>query len=57
MNRVSARRPPNENSFQKRVPPGKTHASGSLASIAPPFGRLTQRRLAAPSDQSGYCGE
>ena len=51
------RRPPNENSFHSRVPGGKTKASGSRASMAAPEGSRIQRRLAAPSDHSGYCGE
>ena len=36
--------------------PGTTQASGSEASIAVPGGSEIQRRLAAPSVQSGYCG-
>lgn len=56
MSRVSIRRA-KENSFQMRVPIGKTQASGSDASMALPAGSAIQRRLSAPSDQSGYCGE
>ena len=56
MVRVSTRWPAKENSFQSRVPAGKTHASGSEASIALPGGNEIQRRFVAPSVQSGYCG-
>ncbi len=45
------------NSFQKRVPTGKSQRSTSRASIVAPAGSLTQRDLRAPSLQSGYCGE
>src|SRR4051812_40719949 len=55
MNRVSTRRSPKENSFHRRVPTGKTQASGSEPSMALPGGSDIQRRLAAPSVQSGYC--
>src|SRR5215218_6049543 len=57
MKRVSTRRPPKENSFHRRVPTGKTQASGSEPSMALPGGSDIQRRFAAPSVQSGYCGE
>jgi len=50
------RRPSKENSFHRRVPAGKTQASGSDASIAVPGGSEIQRRFAAPSVHSGYCG-
>ena len=56
-NRVSTLRPPNANSFQNRVPTGKSHRSTSRASIVAPSGSRTQRDFAAPSLQSGYCGE
>ncbi len=56
MVRVSTRRPPNENSFHSRVPTGNCQASAAEASIAVPAGRRIQRRLAAPSVHSGYCG-
>jgi len=57
MNRVSTRRPAKENSFHRRVPTGKIQASGSEASIGLPGGNEIQRRFAAPSVHSGYCGE
>ena len=57
MKRVSTRRPPKENSFHRRVPTGNTQASGSEPSMALPGGSEIQRRFAAPSVQSGYCGE
>ena len=50
-------RRPSENSFQRRVPTGKTHAFGLDASMAVPGGSAIQWRLVAPSDHSGYCGE
>src|SRR5262245_33231695 len=56
MSRVSTRRPPIENSFQNRIPAGNVQAAARDASITPPGGIDTQRRLVAPSDQSGYCG-
>src|SRR5687767_12994735 len=55
INRVSARRP-KRNSFQKRVPTGNLQTSGFEPSMNPPGGRLIQRDLVAPSDQSGYWG-
>src|SRR5688500_14419771 len=56
MKRVSARRE-NLNSFQKRVPTGNFHASGSDASTWVPAGSSIQRVLTAPSVHRGYCGE
>jgi hypothetical protein len=57
MKRVSTRRPPKENSFHRRVPAGNFQASASEPSMAVPGGSEIQRRFAAPSVQSGYCGE
>ena len=54
--RVSTLRPPKANSFQNRVPTGNSQAWVERASIVAPGGRYTQRRLVAPSVQSGYCG-
>ena len=44
-------------SFQNRVPTGKSQRSTLVVSIVAPSGSGTQRRLLAPSLQSGYCGE
>jgi hypothetical protein len=56
MKRVSTARPPKSNCFHRRVPAGNSQASGRVASIAVPGGKRIQRRFAAPSDHSGYCG-
>jgi hypothetical protein len=44
------------NSFHALVPIGNSKRSGSDASIDVPGGSRSQRRLRAPSLQSGYCG-
>src|ERR1700712_1791400 len=56
MKRVSARLPWNANSFQTRVPTGKTQALALEVSICLPSGSEIQRCLSAPSVHSAAPG-